>query len=235
MKKAVFTLLYNSFEVIDTSFSQLVKTAGVDLQIYALDNAYPNLSAKDVAKLVRKYKIKLVSKERVNRGLSGGYNEIINALPEISYAILYDCDSYPITFNWAREMFNVVENSEFRYLCLMFDHAKKEMIERGFTPIQTAGGNVVWNPHRACIQSISCANLEYLRFCGGLHEPKKYYGGLELAMWQNWNPANKIGYLDGYFESSIPALVDPKYTAYKFAYAHHGYMGSFDEYLKDNQ
>lgn len=234
MKKAVFSLLYNTYDVIETSFDQLRKTAGIDLQIYALDNAYPNLKPAEVKKLVRKFDIQLVSKERKNRGLSGGYNEIINALPEIKYAILYDCDSYPITFNWAREMFKVVENSEFRYLCLMFDHAKKEMLERGFQPIKHESGNVIWWPMKPCIQSISCANLEYLRLIGGLREPREFYGGLEMAMWSSWNSENKIGYLDGYNEASIPAFVDPKYTAYKFAYAHHGYNGSFDDYLKEN-
>lgn len=231
---AIFTLLYNEYKIIDKSFSQLRKTNTLNLPIYAVDNDYPFLTPKMVNKLQKKYDITIIG-TRYNRGLTGGYNELIKEV-KVDYAILYDCDSYPVTPGWDNALTTVIKNQNVAYLSLMFDIAKREMTDRGFTPWQ-CGDYVVWRPHTACVQSISCADLSYLRLIGGLHEPKKYYGGLEAYMFKYWNDQHQIGYIDGYFETQIHGNTDinPLYTEYKWKYAHEGYEGSFDDYLKSKE
>jgi GT2 family glycosyltransferase len=232
----IFTLLYNEYKVIDASLTQLRKTNVLNLPIIAVDNAYPNLSKSQVTRLKNKHGLRIVGK-RVNRGLSGGYNDLINAHPDIRYAILFDCDSWPVTHGWDKALMDVIQSPKVAYLSLMFDVAKREMKERGFTPWLHESGHVIWKPNQACVQSISCADLDYLRKIGGLKEPKKYYGGLEGEMFSQWNYAHQIGYIDGVYETQHPEhlSVDPKYKAYKWAYAHEGYAGSFDEFLISNK
>jgi predicted O-methyltransferase YrrM len=233
-KAAIFTLLYNDYSVIDESLAQLKKTATLDLPIYAVDNAYPFLTEKMVDKLKKKYVLNIIN-ARHNRGLAGGYNELVNEV-DADYAILFDCDSYPDTHGWDEAMMTVIKDEQMAYACLMFDIARNEMIDRGFTPWQ-CGPHVVWRPHSACVQSISCADLSYLREIGGLQEPKKYYGGLEGHMFHYWDDRHQIGYIDGYYETQRrgDSVINPLYTEYKWKYAHEGYDGSFDEFLKTKQ
>jgi GT2 family glycosyltransferase len=232
----IFTLLYNDHKIIDASLNQLRKTNVLNLPIIAVDNNYPNLSQAQVTRLKNKYRITIIG-ERVNRGLSGGYNELINSHPDIKHAILFDCDSYPITKGWDKALIDVIQSPKVAYLSLMFDVAKREMQERGFKPWWHESGHVVWKPSQACVQSISCADLDYLREIGGLKEPKKYYGGLEGAMFRYWNDDHQIGYIDGVYEVQHPDhfKIDPSYKAYKWAYAHEGYNGSFEDYLKSKK
>jgi GT2 family glycosyltransferase len=229
----IFTLLYNKYSVINASLAQLRKTNVLNLPIIAVDNNYPNLSQAQVTRLKNKYGLTIIG-ERVNRGLSGGYNELINSNPNVKYAILFDCDSYPITKGWDKALIDVIQSPKVAYLSLMFDVAKGEMQERGFTPWEHESGVVIWKPKQACVQSISCADLDYLREIGGLKEPKKYYGGLESMMFKYWNDDKQIGYVDGFYEVQHPydLKVDAKYKAYKWAYAHDGYNGSFEDFLK---
>lgn len=227
---AIFTLLYNNYKVIDRSLTQLRKTNTLNLPIYAVDNAYPTLTPRLVSRLVNKHGITLIG-DRVNRGLSGGYNELINHFKDVRYAILFDCDSYPVTKGWDDALISVIQHPNVAYLSLMFDIAKNEMKERGFTPWRHESGHVIWRPKQACVQSISCADLDYLRQIGGLKEPKKYYGGLESMMFKYWNDAHQIGYIDGVYEEQNKSDVDNKYIEYKWKYAHEGYTGSFDDYL----
>ena len=233
-KAAIFTLLYNEYGVIDESLAQLKRTSTLDLPIYAIDNAYPFLTEKMVAKLKKKYGLHIIN-ARHNRGLAGGYNELIKEV-DADYAILFDCDSYPDTKGWDEAMVSCIKHKALAYVCLMFDVAKREMIERGFTPWQ-CGPHVIWQPHTACVQSISCADLSYLREIGGLQEPKKYYGGLEGRMFQYWNSHHQIGYIDGLYETQRcgTEAINPLYREYKWKYAHEGYDGSFDEFLKTKQ
>ena len=123
------------------------------------------------------------------------------------------------------------------YLSLMFPIAKREMQERGFTPWENSSGHVIWKPNQACVQSISCADLTYLRSIGGLQEPRKYYGGLEGYMFKYWNDQHQIGYVDGVYETQYNGKddTDPVYREYKWAYAHEGYNGTFEEYIKQTE
>lgn len=229
----IFTLLYNDYKVIDRSLTQLRATNTLNLPIYAVDNAFPTLSPRLVSRLKNKHGLTIIG-ERVNRGLAGGYNELINTFKDIRYAILYDCDSNPVTKGWDAALMSVIQHENAAYLSLMFDVAKREMKERGFTPwLHNESGHVVWKPHAPCVQSVSCADLDYIRSVGGLSEPKKYYGGLEAHMWRHWNNQHQIGYIDGVYEEQANNApdVNTDYREYKWKYAHEGYKGSFDEYL----
>jgi hypothetical protein len=227
----IFTILYNNYKVINRSLTQLRKTNTLNLPIVALDNHYPTLTKAQKTRLKKKFDLKIIDPKE-NLGLGGGYNRLFSYYTNIRYAILYDCDSNPTTVGWDKALMDTIKYPDIAYLSLMFDNAKREMIERGFNPIQY-GEHVIWNPKQACQQSVSCADLSYLRSIGGLQEPKKYYGGLESNMFKYWNDAHKIGYIDGVYETQLHGKddTDPKYRSYKWAYAHEGYNGSFDDYL----
>lgn len=231
----IFTILYNNYKVINRSLSKLRKTNVIDLPIVALDNHYPTLTKAQKTRLKNKFDLTVLDAGE-NLGLSGGYNYLIEQYSELEYAILYDCDSNPETKGWDKALIDTIQYSDVAYLSLMFDTAKREMQERGFTPIQY-GEHVIWNPKQACQQSISCADLKYLRSVGGLQEPKKYYGGLESTMFKYWNDKHKIGYIDGVYETQLHGQdeTDEIYRAYKWAYAHQGYNGSFEQFIEENK
>jgi hypothetical protein len=56
-------------------------------------------------------------------------------------------------------------------------------------------------------------------------------------MFKHWNNINRIGYLNNYFENQINNVeeVNPLYRQYKWEYAHKGYDGSFDDFIKARQ
>jgi len=231
----IFTILYNNYKVIKRSLTKLRKTDSLGLPIIALDNHYPTLTKGQKTRLKNMFDLTILDAGE-NLGLSGGYNYIIEQYPEEDYAILYDCDSNPETQGWDKALLDTIQHSKVAYLSLMFDNAKREMKERGFNPWQ-CGEHVIWTPKEACQQSISCADLNYLRRIGGLQEPKKYYGGLESKMFKYWTPQHQIGYIDGVYETQLHGKddTDPKYKEYKWKYAHQGYGKSFDEYLKEQK
>lgn len=229
---AIFTLLYNEYSVIERSLSQLRATNTENFPIYAVDNDYPFLTLEMVERLKKDFNLTIIG-TRYNRGLSGGYNELINTLDFLDYAILYDCDSYPITLGWDKAMSDVIRSENVGYLSLIFDISKSEMNERGYTEWM-CGDYAIWTPKQPCVQSISCADLVYLRSIGGLQESKKYYGGLESYMFKFWNDKHRLGYIRDYTEIQINNIedVNPLYREYKWEYAHKGYNGSFDDFIK---
>lgn len=231
---AIFTLLYNEFEVIDASLNQLRKTNVLNLPIYAVDNDYPFLTQDMVNQLKDKYDIQIIG-EKYNRGSSEGFNELINNI-NIDYAILYDCDSNPVTYGWDEVMYKLIKNTNLAVMSLMLEVSKNEMIERGYT-IWHYEDYTIWKPKAACVQSTGFYDLNYLRQIGGVKQPKKYYGGSESQMFNYWNDEHQIGYLDGYYE--IPknhgGNVNPLYSEYKIMYAHRGYDGSFEDFIKTKQ
>lgn len=230
----VFTLLYNNFNVIDYSLTKLRITSHLNLNIVALDNHFPNLTADAKKILCDKFDIELYDKGE-NLGLSGGYNFLISEKKSLSHAILYDCDSNPETNGWDNAIKTAFEDNRLAYTSLTFDVCEREFKERGFNEWQTISGINMVTPNQACVQSVGGVDLEYLRFIGGLQEPKKYYGGLEGKMFNYWNDNHRLGYLKDFREGKEGAnkLVDNDYIQYKYKYAHQGYDGSYDDYLKN--
>jgi len=231
----IFTLLYNNYHVIKRSLTKLRETNTLNLPIVAVDNDYPFLTKAHKTRLKNQFDLTIIG-EVENRGLAGGYNELINAYSELDYAILYDCDSNPETIGWDEGLMDIIKSPDIAYASLMFDTAKREMKERGFTPIQV-GKHVVWKPKQACVQSVSVADLNYLRSIGGMQEPKKYYGGLESTMFKYWNDQHKLVYLDGYYETQLNQDddVDEVYIKYKWDYAHKRYNGTFEDFIESQE
>lgn len=228
----IFTLLYNNYKVIKRSLTRLRETNTENYPIVALDNHYPTLTKSQKTRLKNKFELTIID-EGENLGLSGGYNKLIELYPDLRYAILFDCDSNPDTKGWDKALMEVIQMPDISYASLSFEIATREMRERGFTPMER-NGYFLWQPKQACVQSISVADLDYLRKIGGLQEPKKYYGGLESKMFQYWSDQNKIVYIDNFRETQFNKEdeSDPAYKAYKWEYAHKGYAGSFNEFLK---
>jgi GT2 family glycosyltransferase len=231
---AIFTMLYNEYDVIDYSLSQLRKTTTLNLPIYAVDNDYPFLTPDMVNDLQKKHNFTLIG-TRHNRGLAGGANELINSV-NVDYAIGYDCDSNPVTPGWDIAFLKLIKNTNLAYLSLMLEVSKREMLERGHT-VWHYEDYTIWRPHAACVQSVPIFDTAYIKKIGGIQEPKKYYGGLEACMFKYWDNDHQIGYLDGYYEmpENKSDKVNPLYTEYKLEYAHKGYNGSFDDFLKTRQ
>lgn len=228
----VFTLLYNNFNVIDSSLMQLRITSHLPLEIIALDNHYPGLT-KDAKQLLKEKFDLTIYDEGENLGLSAGYNYLINKYPEEKHVILYDCDSYPITHGWDKAIQTALQDNKLAYCSLVFEVCEREFKERGFKEWQTSTGIRMITPSQACVQSVSGADLDYIRQIGMMQEPKKYYGGFEGKMFNYWNELHRIGYLKDFreYKEYHNRLEDNRYTSYKYAYAHKDYQYSFDEYL----
>lgn len=230
----ILTILYNEYDVIDYSFSQLIKTTDRKCKIFAVDNDYPFLNLEMVDQLVKKYDITLIG-TRYNRGSAAGFNELINEI-KLDYAILCDCDSNPITKGWDAAMYTIAENTNIAVMSLMLDGISKiEMTERGHTKWNYQN-YTIWTPHAACMQAMGIYDLNYLRKIGGAQQNKKYYGGSEAYMFSLWNHEHQIGFLDDFYEQKLYSeKINPLYTQYKWEYAHKGYDGSFDDFLKAKQ
>jgi hypothetical protein len=232
----IFTILYNNYKVINRSLTKLRETNVCNYPIVALDNHFPLLKKAQKTRLKNKFNLTILDAGE-NLGLSGGYNYIIDKYPLVDYAILYDCDSNPETKGWDKALMDSIKEPKQAYLSLMFPIAKREMQERGFTPWANSVGHVIWKPKQACCQSVSCADLTYLRSIGGLQEPRKYYGGLESFMFKYWNEDHQIGYIDGVYEVQLHGKDEtPKvYADYKWAYAHEGYEGTLEDYINESK
>ena len=92
----IFTILYNNYHVIKRSLKQLRKTQALDLPIVAIDNDYPFLTKAHKTRLKNEFNLTIIG-DKQNRGLAGGYNEIIKAYPNLKYAILFDLSIFNVS------------------------------------------------------------------------------------------------------------------------------------------
>lgn len=232
----ILTISYHNEKVAKTAYEQLCKTvSGKPTKVILLDNNYPLIKDKNYIKdLCALYDFEYVNVGQ-NLGLHHGYNHLISLLPkEVESFICYDGDSYPVTPGWDEALLKVHQDPNIIWSSLHNEHSYKEINERGYTPVNLFGiqGRLT---HRPVINSICAFRKSWIESVGGLTEPSKYYGGLEVAMFQRIPHGKYWIFLDDYSETRInnaDLISDPLYTQYKWEHAHLGNPLSFEEWLK---
>ena len=83
--------------------------------------------------------------------------------------------------------------------------------------------------------SVSMFDLDFVRDRGGMKQVNNYYGGVEIAMLQDFKKFKKcLAYLTEYKERYFvypPETTDQEYQEYKQAHLQ-GFTGSMEEWLK---
>ncbi len=161
--------------------------------------------------------------------------------------ILYDPDSGPTNQNWDSALVDALALDEsLGIVSLMNPRSQKELIERGFEEERLSSATrrhgqeafdlITWIAKVPVVTSVTAFRWDFLKECGGLTEPRKYYGHLESAMWTRLTLAKKRwAYLPDYGEEdSLRALHDVEYKNWKWLHSHkNSFRGSFGEYVAE--
>lgn len=235
----LLTISYHNQQIAETTYRQLVKTMSQEpCQVLLLDNNCPLMSDKNYLPNLCKELGFIYHNAGKNLGLHDGYNYLISNLPEdADRYILFDGDSYPITENWHIPLLKLHDDSRIVWTSLYNKHSYKEMSERSFRSEVLFGYNcqIVLAP---VINSISCFKKSWTDSVGGLTEPMRFYGGLEMSMWHKKSVDKLWVFLNDYKEESNPTPNDPIYTEYKVAHAVKGLDISLEEFImkkKENE
>lgn len=212
--------------VVIPSLQQIYKTICRPVEHHILNNHYPIDEERNtllVKTAAESYGIKWHDLGK-NVGLSGGLNYLINNLnlQDGDIVIGTDLDVFPTTMGWGIAIQQVLEaDPSVGWVSLMNQHAKRELPERGYT-IHTIGGNVCYEGHTACVQSIIGWSAKSLKGLGELKEQQFYYGGGEVT---NHPRLKALGlkwvYIPQYEEIFHPHCEgDRCYVVYKWNYSH---------------
>lgn len=235
MSNIIISTSYANETVATKSYEALAATV-TDTPVWILDNRYP-LNRKDfaydlAARLGFKY-----NSFGINVGCYDAYNWMIDNLPpDVDKLIGYDGDILPVTPNWAKACFDVIDDPTVGTCMLASRINQRELAERGFTAAVINGYNVKIS-HEVITCNTAAWSVSFLKAINGITAPHKYYGGNEIAMWKMYaEQGKKLVVLDDYWEDidTMKALQDWQYEEYKLLYAHRGLGMSFEEYLKTN-
>ena len=245
LKVWTVSLAYTSLDIIEESIAQYYATKHSDVEtVHLLVDQHWPLYARDRAARLRdlcqKFGLTYLDPGK-NLGLHDGFNWALEqvAIPDNAMVIGYDPDSYPVTKGWDMAMCDLfVAYPWISWLSLWHQHCDRQIIEeKAAGPELYLGGlrNVRCFPvKRAVMNSVCGIRRGWLRSVGGLTEGNKFYGGLEVAMWEKLQQTkSEWVFLPDYKE--IPHFQDrmePLYREWKWAHAHERtFPGDFDSYL----
>jgi hypothetical protein len=120
------------------------------------------------------------------------------------------------------------------WLSLWHPHSTRELIQEGRgKPSEILGGQRVREAAVPVMNSVCGFRRGWLRQVGGLHEDSAFYGGLECCMWEKVKKHGRWVFLEDYKEDlHFHDRVSPHYRDWKWAHAHQGLKGSFEDYLR---
>ena len=235
MALKMITLGFGNPQVLEQTFSLIDETRTLDIPWYILNNHYPLPSKSEVDSWLKanasKYKYSVLDAGK-NLGLHGGINwldaQVFNAG---DHMLAVDPDTLPGSKGWDEAMWAAAQDSRNVWVSAFNNHSWGEMCERGYMEEPP-----LIIPKAPVCNSICLWSIDWLRDCGGLQEPSKWYGGLEMCMWRFLDQKSKrwVFTRDAFEESSLsyPNYGDLKYREYKFEHAHKGYPHSFEEFLQ---
>jgi hypothetical protein len=241
MKVWTITLCHNDPEIISDSLRQYYATKSPKVEtIHVLvDQHWPinKIACKrSLESLARDYKCVLLDPGR-NLGLHDGFNWAMNqfAIPDNAGIIGYDPDSWPIQSGWDEAMCKAfMGDPTINWISLWHQHAYSQLIAEGaaYANIETINGIELQTLKRAVMNSVCMFRAGWLKSVGGLYEGNKYYGGLEVAMWEKIKPGRWV-FLPGFLEDlRLHDRVHPWYREYKWRHAHlRDFTGTFEEYV----
>lgn len=230
----IVSISYHREEIARASYSQLVKTMVTDpCHVILLDNNCPLCIDKDfLPNMCSEYGFTYLNAGE-NLGLHNGYNYAMGYLPDdCERFIIYDGDMFPETEDWHLPLLKIHDDERVIWSGLWNKHTYREMSERPSHKEVIMGYNCTI-PHVPVIAMCCAYNKRWIDSVGGFTEPNKWYGGLEIAMWNKMPKGKIIAYLDDYKELECPVNNDDVYAQYKWEHAHNGLEMSFEEYLKN--
>jgi hypothetical protein len=168
----------------------------------------------------------------LHRGLNWAISEI--GLTRDDLLIVADPDTNPVTLGWDAALLQVAGDPSSGWVALSNSQTPMEIASRprDFEP-RIIRGVQAFRALRPAVVSIAAYRLGWVLAAGGFHEPCKFYGHLESAMFQDLEAAGQhFVLLRNYREDDeIKAGQDEVYAQWKEAHAFRGYDKNFDEFL----
>lgn len=241
MKAVLCSLAFGNLKVLERSFAMIDATQLGNFPWLMLNQHYPLPSSQafqeGLLHLCDKHRFQLFDAGE-NIGLHEGFNYLMRSLDDDDILIGVDPDVLPASLGWDVAMMKAFEDPRNVWVSLANECSFKEMHERGFDR-EMFGDLKIRVPKTPVINSICAWRVSWLRQCGGLSEPSKYYGGLECSMWRFLDQKSKRWvFLEHYWEHLSNDFVDYSdkiYKEYKWEHAHKGYPKSFDAFIAERR
>lgn len=243
MDTYIVTIGFTPSRILENCLRQVYKTIGiVPKRHILLDNNYPKNRDKnslEIHKLCRQYYMEYYNCGE-NMGLGAGYRWLVDKCNAQDGDIIIgiDPDTWPITPNWGIALQEVMSaDDRVGWASLnVTPHTAREMQERGGKQ-SMLGSYVIQECPAACLNSICAWRPAMLRDVGGIHEPRKYYGGTESHMkpklnLHNWRWVYLMDYKEEWNES-VDSEED--YKEYKRQYVHGKTKDDFGTWLTTQQ
>lgn len=233
-------LLFSDVDLLMMGLELQNDKATLDCDTYVLDDCWPlNRYANDMAleKLKVRWPRLKVIKAPKNLGIHEGFNYLTKQMPLQDGDILICTapDSVPLNKGWDDAMVKVHEaDDRIAYVgtnSIAIDTTPNVRWVHGVTK---DGIKIKIPANTPAMYHSTAFKWDFLKKCGGFHQPLNYYGLLEISM---WNRMQHFGmhsaYLSEYSEDFRLEPYHPQiYRDYKIAQAHtKTFKGSFEEYL----
>ncbi len=168
-------------------------------------------------------------------GAAADFNKVLVdiGLRDEDLVFICDHDVFHVEQNWDDAMIRVMRaDPQIDWVCLWNDASPIEFGERGGIPGEVDGIRIM----QAITPMMAVTSLvrgSFLRYTGGLLQPAKYYGGVEIAMWNKLieRGTKKVFLPDFTEDQRLKEHEDLSYRAWKTEHATGRYAGSFKEWL----
>jgi hypothetical protein len=245
MRQVMLTLGHVPARLFRRSLEAVYRTRRATDQVfrYFLYHYYPVNERQNRIELYRlcaEYDIRVLDPGR-NLGVHEGLNYVAKEIGLTRHDVLLtvDPDTNPITPGWDRALLSVVAgNSDIGWAFLTNSQTPSEIRARpgGYTERTLANGTRLYVMHGPAVASISAWQMQWVLDspAGGFHEPCKWYGHIESAMYPDLVHAGKrLAVLRDYAEDdAIKADQDKIYAEWKSAHAFEGYPLNFPEFVE---
>jgi hypothetical protein len=245
MKTIVITPAFCRAELLDLSLQQYYAYQKGNYEHWILLNHYPVHKAENNAKIIeiaKKYNCKLFDSGQ-DWGLHTSTNRFLNAVGWPDMAIAYDPDSAieQMSHGFDVALAETMEEGIKHGIAILslwgIGIDLKYRVNKNFQKILIKNNAVLIHPSVE-MWSVSITDAAWVKSIGGYSQTNKYYGGVEVALYQNFRLHNKrLAYLTEYKESYFnypPEMIHPEYRQWKDAHLA-GFQESFEEWLKINK
>jgi hypothetical protein len=173
-----------------------------------------------------------------DRGLHGGLNFACEKLGVGSEDIVIGCDpdDRPDTRIFQAMVDVMKTDPTLAVLSGMFWVIEERLKTVPFKKEVIVSHNVLIHPNVE-MWNVAAFNMRFIKEIGGFREAYNYYGGLESALFGEWQKRDlRLGYLADYkteskpMDRQDPVFFDPEYRQWKTAHVG-GFTGSFEEWL----
>lgn len=235
MKVWMATMGYVPIEVLQNSLAQVYATRTTEHEHIVVDHHWPlDTFTHSGAILIgaQRYGYKIMRPYQ-NLGGHGGYNWLLQNIPieDDDLFITVDGDSCPVARGWDKALVGAMElNPNYAAMSLMID---ADLFTKNWLPMAAFDFHVVRSEHGREMMNITAWRYSFLKAVGLFTAGGKYYGGLEIPMFDRMKELGlQHGYLADFKEIPSTVYGDKRYHDWKVAHITGRFPGNFDEYLK---